>query len=131
VSTDVLRIGFHILAASVWVGGQIVLAGIVPALRDLGPDATRTVAQRFNVVAWSAYVLLLFTGIWNVLEVIDTDQDLHPLLEIKLLLFVLSGVGAFVHMRAHGNKVLLAVGGAMSSLFAVAALFVGVALSIG
>jgi putative copper export protein len=131
LNIDTFRIGLHILAASVWVGGQIVLAGLVPAVRTLGPDAPRTVALRFNLVAWPAYVLLLFTGIWNLLDVIDTDQDLHPLLEIKVLLFVLSGVGAFVHMQARGNKVLLAVGGATSSLCAVAALFVGVALSLG
>jgi putative copper export protein len=131
MTMDTIRIGLHILAASVWVGGQIVLAGLVPALRTLGPDAPRTVAQRFNLIAWPAYVLVLFTGIWNLLEVMDTDQDVHPLLEIKVLFFVLSGVGAFIHMRANGNKALLAIGGAMSSLFAVAALFAGVALAIG
>ncbi len=131
MTIDTIRIGLHILAASVWVGGQIVLGGLVPTLRTLGPDAPRTVAQRFNLIAWPAYVLLLFTGLWNLLDVLDTDQDIHPLIEIKILLFVLSGVGAFIHMRANGNKALLAIGGAMSSLFAVAALFVGVALSIG
>ncbi len=131
MTMDTIRIGLHILAASVWVGGQIVLAGLVPALRTLGPDAPQTVAQRFNLIAWPAYILLLFTGIWNLLEVMDTDQDVHPLLEIKVLFFVLSGVGAFIHMRANGNKALLAIGGAMSSLFAVAALFAGVALAIG
>ena len=131
MTMDTIRISLHILAASVWVGGQIVLAGLVPALRSLGPDAPRTVAQRFNLIAWPAYVLLLFTGIWNMLDVLDTDQDIHPLIEIKVMFFVLSGVGAFIHMRANGNKALLAIGGAMSSLFAVAALFVGVALSIG
>jgi putative copper export protein len=131
MNADTIRIGLHILAASVWVGGQIVLGGLVPTLRTLGPDAPRAVAQRFNLIAWPAYVLLLFTGLWNLLDVLDTDQDIHPLIEIKILLFVLSGVGAFLHMRANGNKALLAIGGAMSSLFAVAALFVGVAMSVG
>lgn len=28
----------HLLAAAVWVGGQIVLAALVPALRAAGPD---------------------------------------------------------------------------------------------
>jgi len=130
MTMDTIRISLHILAASVWVGGQIVLAGLVPALRSLGPDAPRTVAQRFNLIAWPAYVLLLFTGIWNMLDVLDTDQDIHPLIEIKVMFFVLSGVGAFIHMRANGNKALLAIGGAMSSLFAIAALFTGVALSL-
>ena len=131
MNMDTIRIGLHILAASVWVGGQIVLGGLVPTLRTLGPDAPRAVARQFNLIAWPAYVLLLFTGIWNLLDVMDTDQDIHPLIEIKVLLFVLSGVGAFIHMRANGNKAMLAIGGAMSSLFAVAALFVGVALAIG
>jgi len=31
------RLFLHILAASVWVGGQIVMAGILPTTRRLEP----------------------------------------------------------------------------------------------
>ena len=36
---DHFRLFVHVLAASVWVGGQIVLAGLVPTLRSIGDDA--------------------------------------------------------------------------------------------
>jgi putative copper export protein len=125
---DTFRLGLHVLAATIWVGGQFVLAGLVPTVRKLGPDATRAVASRFNTIAWPAYVLLLFTGIWNLFENSPMPSSWHPLIEIKVTCFLLSGLGAFLHTRAKGNKAMLAIGGASASLFAVAALFMGIAL---
>ena len=124
---DTLRLGLHVLAATIWVGGQFVLAGLVPTLRSLGPDAPRQAAQRFNMIAWPAYGLLLFTGLWNLFES-NIPSSWHPLVEIKVTCFLLSGLGAFLHTRAQGNKAVLAIGGAAASLFAVAALFMGIAL---
>ena len=123
-----LRLGLHVLAATIWVGGQFVLAGLVPTLRKLGPDAPRLAARQFNLIAWPAYGLLLFTGIWNLFENSPMPTSWHPLIEIKVLCFLLSGLGAFAHSHANGNKAILAIGGASASLFAVAALFMGVAL---
>ena len=48
----------HVLAATVWVGGQITLAGLVPTVRVLGPEATRAVARGVNRLAWPAFALL-------------------------------------------------------------------------
>lgn len=121
---DNFRIGLHLLAASVWVGGQIVLAGLVPTLRQLGEDAPRAAARAFGRVAWPAYGLTVVTGIWNLLE---TPSVPHPLFEIKFLVVLASGVGSVVHSLARGNKAMLAIGGAVASLGAVAALFLGVA----
>jgi putative copper export protein len=125
---DTFRLGLHVLAATIWVGGQFVLAGLVPTVRKLGPEPTRAVAQRFNMIAWPAYVLLLFTGIWNLFENSPMPTSWHPLIDIKITCFLLSGLGAFLHTRAKGNKAMLAIGGASASLFAVAALFMGIAL---
>ena len=47
---DTIRLGLHVLAATVWVGGQFVLAGLVPTLRSLGPDAPRAAAQPITAV---------------------------------------------------------------------------------
>lgn len=55
----------HVVAATVWVGGLIVMAGIVPAVREVTDDRTvlRALAQRFGVLSWSALGILVITGI--------------------------------------------------------------------
>jgi putative copper export protein len=121
---DAFRLFLHVLAASVWVGGQIVLAGLVPTLRGLGDDAPRLAARAFNRIAWPAYGIAVVTGLWNLFALPLEDLQ-HPWIEIKVLVVLLSGVGAVIHQMAKGNKVMLAVGGAMSSLFAVAAMYTG------
>ncbi len=126
---DAFRIFLHVLAASVWVGGQLVLAGLVPTVRTLGPDAPRAVAQAFNRIAWPAFAIVVVTGLWNVVS-IPLDELPHPLIELKVLAVLLSGVGAFVHQIARGNKAMFAIGGAMSSVFAVVAMYLGVDLGI-
>src|SRR5262245_38368653 len=55
VSWDTIRLFLHILAATVWVGGQITLAALVPVLRRLGTEIPRAAARRFNQVAWPAF----------------------------------------------------------------------------
>lgn len=121
---DALRLFIHVFAASIWVGGQIVLAGVVPTVRRFGEDAPRMVARAFNRIAWPAFGVLVLTGIWN-LFALPLDDIRHPWIELKVLAALLSGAGAAVHQYASGNKVLLAVGGAMSSIFAVAAMYLG------
>lgn len=121
---DTFRLFLHVLAASVWVGGQIVLGGLVPTLRKLGPDAPKQVAQAFNRIAWPAYGIALVTGIWNMMVVDDLDQALFG---IKFLLVVVSGAGAALHIWG-GSKAALAIGGALASLGAIAAMYVGLAL---
>ena len=69
VSWDTIRLLFHVLAATVWVGGQVTLAALVPALRRFGDEVPRAAARRFNQVAWIAFVVLIVTGIWNVAAV--------------------------------------------------------------
>src|SRR5207248_3054094 len=66
VHAETIRLFLHVLAATIWVGGQFTLAGLVPGLRQLSPDAPRAVARRFNLIAWPAFAVLVITGIWNV-----------------------------------------------------------------
>ena len=68
VHLDTIRLFLHVLAATVWVGGQLTLAALVPGLRRLSPDAPRVVARRFNRVAWPAFAVLVGTGIWNITQ---------------------------------------------------------------
>ena len=129
VSTAHIRLFVHVLAATIWVGGQFTLAGLVPVLRPLGPDATRAAARRFNVIAWPAFVVLVVTGVWNLTAVHVGDQSSEYLvtLFVKLAAVGVSGAGAAVHILGK-SKAALAIGGALSSLGAIVALFLGVVL---
>jgi putative copper export protein len=127
VDLQLIRIFLHVLAATIWVGGQFVLAGLVPTLRGLGEEATAKVARAFNRIAWPAFGVLVVTGIWNVLEVDVTDRSTsyQVALMAKLVAVALTGGGAAVHVLSR-SKVALAIGGSLAGLGALAALFLGV-----
>ncbi len=128
VSWATVRVFVHVLAATVWVGGQLTLAGLVPGLRALGPDAPRTVARRFNRIAWPAFGVLVATGIWNVLAIDpEWDSDYGRTVMVKVLVVTASGISALFHAQARGRGA-LAVFGAASGLTALGALFLGVQL---
>lgn len=125
-----LRLYLHVLAASVWVGGQIVLAGLVPVLRRAGADVPKAAARAFGRVAWPAFVVLIATGIWNIVcdhYEIRHDHAFRNTLIVKLVLVALSGISAFAHTRAKSRRG-LAIWGAGTALFALAALLFGVIL---
>jgi putative copper export protein len=128
-SLATVRLFLHVLAACVWVGGQIVLAGLVPSLRAAGPDAPRAAARRFNRLAWPAFAVLVVTGVWNLLDVdvADRSSAYHVTLGVKLLVVALSGVSAALQAGAR-SRIALAAWGAVSGLSALGALWLGVQL---
>jgi putative copper export protein len=129
---DTVRLFLHVLAATVWVGGQLTLAGLVSTVRDIDAAAPRVVARRFNLIAWPAFAVLLASGVWNLLEIDigDRSTEYQVTLFVKLMLVALSGVAAFLHTMAR-TRVGLAVWGALSGLSSVVALFFGVWLTRG
>jgi putative copper export protein len=129
VDVDSLRLFLHVLAAAIWVGGQITLGGLVPVLRRAGADLPRLAARQFGRVAWTAYAVLLATGAWNMAAYDGKDRHGYDAtIGLKLGFVVLSGVAAFVHQRGR-SRVALAVGGAAAMLFALGALFLGIVLA--
>jgi putative copper export protein len=129
VSWTTVRVFLHVLGATVWVGGQLTLAGLVPGLRRLSPEAPRAVARRFNVIAWVAFAVLIATGIWNILAIRpDWSSAYGTTLIVKLVIVAASGLTAALHARAR-SVAPLAVFGALSGLTALAALFLGVLLA--
>ena len=130
-AVDSIRIGLHVLGATVWVGGQLTLAALVPALRAAGPDVPKRAAQAFNRVAWPAFGLLLVTGVWNVIAVNHAD---HPnstyqaVLGAKMVVVAASGISAWRHTRATSTTA-LAVWGAVTGLTALSSLYLGVLLA--
>jgi uncharacterized membrane protein len=47
----------HVLAACVWIGGQITLGMVMPMLRST-PDVMRDIARRFQNLVWAAFAIL-------------------------------------------------------------------------
>jgi putative copper export protein len=129
VSWDTVRLFLHVLAATVWVGGQITLAALVPVLRRLGAEIPRAAARRFNQIAWPAFGVLIVTGIWNVIAVRSQITGSYEVtLVVKLVVVAVSGVTAALHARAR-STLGLAVFGALTGVSALAALFLGILLA--
>lgn len=128
VDVETVRLFLHVLGATVWVGGQVTLAALVPALRASGTDVPRAAANAFNRIAWPAFGLLVLTGIWNVVAEGDKGPAYEHTLMLKYALVLASGVTAFVHARV-ASRSAMAVFGALTGITAVATLFVGIMLA--
>lgn len=145
VNSSTIRLFLHVLAATIWVGGQLTLVAVIPALRPAGVEHLRAVARRFQVVAWPAFAVLLATGVWNLFALHVTDQSTEWLVTLfaKLVCVAISGVAAAVHILVTAPRVrnapdenarrrAAAFSGALeglSVLFGLAALFLGILLS--
>jgi len=127
-----IRLFVHVLAASIWVGGQIVLVGVVPAIRTSHPDATKLVAKAYARIAWPAFAVVVVTGLWNLSEVpvSDSGTDYQITLFVKITLAIVSGAAVAVHQVGR-SKVALAVGGAVGFLAALGAMYLGFLLRTG
>jgi putative copper export protein len=129
VSWDTVRLFLHVLAATVWVGGQLILAALVPVLRRFGTEISRAAARRFNQVAWPAFAVLILTGIWNVIAVrAQISGSYQTTLVVKLAVVAVSGITAALHARARSTAG-LAVFGALTGISALTALFLGILLA--
>lgn len=126
---DGIRLSLHVLAATVWVGGQLTAAALLPTVRRLGPEAPRRIARAFSRVSWPAYAVLIATGAWNVVAAHSGQPSAwQTVLGVKIAVVLLAGVGAWLHGRAR-NRASLAAWGAVSSLSSLAALVLGVFLA--
>jgi putative copper export protein len=131
VTWTTVRLFVHVLAATVWVGGQLTLAGLVPGARALDPRLPKVLANRFNRIAWPAFGILVVTGLWNLgVEAKFHQQDTpwQITLFLKLVVVALSGVSAFAHQRSKGT-VGLAVWGSLTGAAAIAAVWFGIMLA--
>ena len=135
INVATLRLFLHVLGATVWVGGQVALAAVVPVIRRVGGiETARAAGRRFQLIAWPAFALLVGTGIWNLFAVNVGDQSSAYLrtLVIKLLLVAVSGLGALGHILFVRRRPTF--GGMLAGIALLAALgatFVGVLLATG
>jgi putative copper export protein len=125
-----IRLILHVLAATIWVGGQFVVAGLLPTIRSLGEDAPKKVAKAFGRIMWPAYAVLVVTGFWNISAVgtSGATSAWKAVLMIKIFFVALAGVAVFLHQRST-SKVGLAVWGAVGAVASVIALCLGVFLA--
>jgi putative copper export protein len=128
-SSATIRLFLHVIAASVWVGGQLTLAGLLPTLRTLDGDDRRAIVNRFNKIAWPAFAVLVITGGWNMsaVDFSERSTDYQVTMFIKLTFVALSGIGAFLHTQAK-SRTALALWGAIGGVSSVVTLFFGILL---
>ena len=126
-----VRLTLHVLAACIWVGGQVVLGSLVPLLRGTDGLAKRA-ARAFNRIAWPAFAVLVLTGMWNLAEVDVTDAPTayQVTVFVKIVVAIVAGAAAAVHVAAR-SRLALALGGAIGLIASLAAVFLGVLLRTG
>lgn len=126
---DGVRLTLHVLAAAVWVGGQLTMAGLLGTVRQLGDDAPRRVARAFGRLSWPAYAVLIGTGIWNVVAAGGEQRSAwKAVLSLKIVVALLAGLAALLHSRAK-SRAGLAVWGSVAGSASLAALVLGVFLA--
>ena len=131
-NADSIRLFLHVLAASVWVGGQIVLGGLVPKLRQVAPESLKVAANAFARIAWPAFAVVVVTGMWNILDI--TVGDMTSEYQITMFVHVLLAMAAAMFVVIHSigqTKLALALGGALGLLTSLGAMFVGILLQTG
>lgn len=77
----------HLLGTAVWVGGLIVIAATIPAVRRVTEERAviAAIARRFGVVSWAAMALLVVTGL-----ILLAGQSWTGLLLVKAALVLAS-----------------------------------------
>ncbi len=75
-TVDIFVLWLHIVAATIWVGGIIFLGAVVqPVSKILIADPLERstfmgrIGARFNLLAWSSMLILVVTGLYNLLRV--------------------------------------------------------------
>ena len=105
----------HILAMSIWVGGMFYIMLVeVPVLRsNLGASEFSSnmtlLGKRFQKVGWILLLLLLITGLSNIMledSIADMmkNENYSKIIAIKLILFTLMIINTAIHTFYLGPK---------------------------
>jgi putative copper export protein len=129
-AVDGIRLALHVLAASIWVGGQFTMAGLLPTARSIGADAPKKLARALSILLWPAFAVLVLTGFWNISAITLSGQSTawKTVLIVKLVVVVIAGVGVYLHQRST-TKGATALWASVGGLASVAALVMGVFLA--
>ncbi|MDE3064795.1 MAG: hypothetical protein KGJ36_03900 [Acidobacteriota bacterium] len=125
----IVRLSLHVFAAAIWVGGQFVMAGLIPTVRGLGEGATQKVARAFGRLGWPAFAVLVATGVWNQVAVgRHASGAWNAVFAVKMVTVLIAGVATGLHTRATSPASRGAFAGT-AALASSAALVLGVALA--
>lgn len=126
----VIVLWLHVLAACIWIGGQVVVAVLIPALRGVEGLAAAA-GRRFQLIAWPAFATLVVTGALNARNAGIAWADLvttptGKTLLVKLGFVFVSGAAAALHAfvlapRRHGDSARPALSGLLGSVSVLAA----------
>ena len=116
---DLLIRWLHVTAAVVWIGGNLILAMvIVPYFKKSVAPVERIriltrIGKQFEPIVWVCVMILIFSGMFNVLRAIGGDSEAIRLfmrtLGIKLILFLVLVFLTAIHSLFMGPKLRQAV----------------------
>jgi putative copper export protein len=118
----------HLIAATVWVGGLIVMAGLVPSIRASTDDRTviQNVAKRFGLISWTALTVLVLTGMSMVL----IGFNLSTALTTKIGLVLVSAVLAAWHTVSASSQTPRTRGLIQAMILVLGLIIVGIAINL-
>jgi putative copper export protein len=128
--TTAVRLTLHVSAATIWVGGQFTMLGLLADVRKLGGDASVRIARAFARFAWPAFLVLVLTGFWNI-SAVHADHSTSAwktVLDVKVAVVVISGLAVYLHGRA-SNRSSTAMWGSIAGVASLGALALGVLLA--
>lgn len=127
IDLHVVVLTLHVLAATVWVGGQIVLLALVGPLRRTAPAGVSAASRAFAWVAWPAFGILVLTG-GSMLSGAGGQTDAWKMtLMVKLSFVLLSGLGAALHTVLK-NPALKGISAGVGLVSAVVVVLLGVSI---
>jgi putative copper export protein len=117
----------HLVGASVWIGGLIVVATLVPAVRKVTDDreVIRAIARRFGVVSWIALGSQVLTGAW-----MAADRVWDNVLITKVSLVLVSAALAGWHAMAARNQSPALRGAIQGVILILALVILGLAINV-
>ncbi len=127
IDLDIVVLTLHVLAATVWVGGQIVLLALVGPLRRTAPTGIAPAARAYAWVAWPSFAVLILTGGAMLAGAGSESAAWKMTLMVKMALVLLSGLGAALHTLLK-NPALKGISAGVGLLSALAVVLLGVSL---
>lgn len=118
----------HLIGVIVWVGGLILMGALMPVAARVSPDSVPKLAKQFSRVAWPAFFFTVLTGLWNLgSNWADSDTSWQVVIFIKLGLVAISGIAAWLHLKAtqRSHKMIFAM---LTLLLSIAIIVLGVGL---